>query len=297
MLSHDHFLDFLCIGAPRCGTTWLAACLTEHPSIFIPHNKEIHFFNTPRFRETEYKYPLGIARYRNYFIKASAEQLLGEVSPHYYCDVNAARRIQQAFPNAKLIVILRYPVDMLFSWYLKRRKQERCARTFEAELSRRPDIVRLGLYYENLVHYFDRFSTEQIHVILYEELFQNEIETLDQILRFLGLTGKEAASLVRGPVNAYSHDPPKWQRTLFHICFQFLLLPPMHPVKRFLHRVRLNKADYSVRNAARKPQLSKEAQTALDQFFLPDIGRLESLLGRSLDGWRRTLDPSSSLDW
>ncbi len=54
------FLDFVYVGAPRCGSTWLAAVLEEHPDVWIPHNKEIHFFNDRLVYAFEYKYPRGI---------------------------------------------------------------------------------------------------------------------------------------------------------------------------------------------------------------------------------------------
>ena len=72
MLSQKEFLDFVYVGAPRAGSTWLAAALREHPEIWIPSNKELHFFNARLVYAFEYKYPRGIKHYRNYFAKVRA---------------------------------------------------------------------------------------------------------------------------------------------------------------------------------------------------------------------------------
>ena len=150
MIDEKEFLDFLYVGAPRAGSTWPAAVLEEHPQVWIPHNKEIHFFNDRLVYAFEYKYSRGLEHYRSYFRGAPGGVQLGELSPFYYGDPNAAFRISRHFPNVKILFFIRNPVDALHSLYLLLRQREKRAATFEEELERHPELLDLGFYHRLL---------------------------------------------------------------------------------------------------------------------------------------------------
>lgn len=68
--------DFLCIGSQRAGTTWLHECLREHPDLFLPEQKELHFFNS--------SFDKGLEYYSSMFKGGVyGEQKFGEISPNY----------------------------------------------------------------------------------------------------------------------------------------------------------------------------------------------------------------------
>lgn len=104
--------NFFILGAPKCGTTSLAAWLGRHPAIFIPATKEPNFFNTHDNREPIY----GVATldaYEALFAAATATQpAIGEASVFYLSSAVAVANILRYQPNARFIVILRNPIDM-----------------------------------------------------------------------------------------------------------------------------------------------------------------------------------------
>lgn len=122
--------DFLIVGAQRCGTTSLFRALAGHPSVVPPlMHKGVHFFDTPD------AYARGVQWYRGHFpLRSIADRrvqgraVTGEASPYYMFHPLGAERIAAALPAARLIVLLRDPVERAFSAY----KQE-TARGFETE--------------------------------------------------------------------------------------------------------------------------------------------------------------------
>jgi len=102
--------DFLVIGGARCGTTSLFMYLSEHPSFRSPEVKEIGFFD----REWE----RGLGWYRSHFpLAAGPRGITGEATPEYLFHPRAAERAASVVPDARLIVLLRDPVDRAYSHY------------------------------------------------------------------------------------------------------------------------------------------------------------------------------------
>src|SRR5690606_33439746 len=100
---------FLVIGAARSGSTWISRNLARHPDVFIPKEKELHFFDQ--------RYEEGIEAYRAYVRAATAEKAIGEATPAYLHTPAAAARIRAHLPDVKLIACLRDPIDRLYSRY------------------------------------------------------------------------------------------------------------------------------------------------------------------------------------
>ena len=100
--------NFFIVGGVKCGTTSLAAALNKHPKIFIPSEKEPHFFATDvGFKRSE--------EYLRLYRDASNAIALGDASTGYLYDANAGRRIREFDPNSKVIIMLRNPADAAFS--------------------------------------------------------------------------------------------------------------------------------------------------------------------------------------
>ena len=93
-------IDFIGLGAQRSGTSWIYACLHEHPQIFIPI-KEIHFFSRERNWSKGYQW------YENLFAQCPIDRKAGEFSTSYLIDQETPSRIHQQYPGTKLIVSLR----------------------------------------------------------------------------------------------------------------------------------------------------------------------------------------------
>jgi hypothetical protein len=221
--------QFLIIGAQKAGTTALFYYLADHPDIVPASDKEIRFFapealeDLPGHPYHEILCPAAGPIYSNDagYARAAAwyhglfplphelgRRLTFEATPEYLYYPQAAERIQKYNPRAKLIVLLRDPVERAFSaWNMYQRFDDpvycvqRETGTFEeavaAELadiaaertSPGPHYVRRGIYHEQLRRYFNLFDREQILVIDSRRLRSDTVGVLDEVVAFLGLPG------------------------------------------------------------------------------------------------------------
>src|SRR6266545_5937438 len=110
--------DFFIVGAPKCGTTALNDYLKDHPEIFISARKELHFFGS----DLVFRGPRRITEqeYLSFFAPARHEKRLGEASVWYLYSQQAAAEIKAFSPAARIIIMLRNPVDMMYSLHSQR---------------------------------------------------------------------------------------------------------------------------------------------------------------------------------
>src|SRR5947208_14127778 len=99
--------DFLIVGAMKAGTTSLAAWLRAHPDVFMPPQKEIHFFDA--------QWERGVPWYADQFAGAPEGALVGEATPAYMVTTAFLDRMASVVPNARLLVVLREPVARAWS--------------------------------------------------------------------------------------------------------------------------------------------------------------------------------------
>lgn len=289
MVSERAAVDFIYIGGPRCGSTWLSAVLDDHPQIFIPPSKEVHFFNDRMPYSFEYKYPLGLDHYKSYFTDARADQVRGDISPFYFLDPNAAWRIHRHFPEAKLLCFLRDPVAMLYSLYLLLRQRERRAPTFAEEIDRNPGLIDLCRYDRILQPFYDFFPAHQIRIYFYEELFLDTVGTAREIYAYLGVDSDFEPPSARRRFNAATDARPSPLRRRRGILVEAFNRPLLRPLKHVLLRHGLKDARRSgmtedTHTSARDgPDPAVEA--LLKSVLEPELRRLERRLGRTLVMW------------
>jgi hypothetical protein len=160
--------DFVIIGAQKAGTTTLFRWLADEPEIYMPSQKEIHFFS----RDDLWK--CGFDWYRQCFAGAAPGQLVGEASTSYtmsdYGSV-PAERMASAMPHARLICILRNPEERLRSHYrhqvVRRRENRSLAEAAGHSMS---GYLTTSLYFERLSPWLERFPRQQICVVRFEDL-------------------------------------------------------------------------------------------------------------------------------
>ena len=205
--------DFLVIGAQKAGTTALYAYLRWHPGITGPSWKEVSFFDRHWWR--------GEAWYRGQFPLRAGERLVGEASPSYLFHPLAPGRARSLVPDAKLIALLRDPVDRAYSQYQHEVALGREPLSFEDALAAEDDrlageVERLtedprafsrawwdhtyaarGRYAEQLERWLAVFPREQLLVVPTEELGERPAETYASILAYLGAEPYELADYPR----------------------------------------------------------------------------------------------------
>jgi Sulfotransferase family len=216
--------DFLVIGAPKAGTTALHAALARHPDLYLSPVKEPKFFLTdgpppdrggPGDVQTYREHIWRRADYEALFSAAPAGARCGEATPFYLYDLGAQRRIRALIPAARLIVLVRDPVERAHSnwthlWSAGREPigdfVRACAdedRRVAAGWSAFWHYLRLGRYGEQLDHLFELFAREQVLIIRYRSLVDEPARVLDEICVFLGVRPGIIAEIPRENVTAH----------------------------------------------------------------------------------------------
>jgi len=203
--------DFLVIGAQKCGTTALYAYLRWHPQVSGPAWKEVSYFDR--------HYRRGESWYRGQFpsrpwlwlrgARAGRTSLVGEASPSYVLHPYAPERVRALVPGARLVVLLRDPVDRAYSHYQHEVSLGREPLTFEEALAREPErlaseLDRLGdtgyfsrpwwdftyatrgRYAEQLERWLGVFPREQLLVLSSEQLRRETAEAYGRVLEHIG---------------------------------------------------------------------------------------------------------------
>ncbi len=202
--------DFLIIGAQKCGTTFLYQQLVQHPRVKPAFVKEVHYFDLNFYKGNNW--------YRSHFplqIHNSRTHITGEASPYYLFHPHAARRASAVVPDAKLIVLLRNPVDRAYSHYqhqvIRGQGEARETLTFEEAIEveertlpeevgkmiqdehyqsldhRTRSYLRRGIYIDQLQVWSSFFQREQMLVLKSENLFSGTTDALERMLNFLGI--------------------------------------------------------------------------------------------------------------
>jgi hypothetical protein len=265
--------NFLIIGAPRSGTTWMEKNLREHPDVFMPKTKELHFFDR--------HYEKGIAYYESFFENGGGRTAVGEATPDYlhgaYSKNDIPALIHAHLPDAKLIVSLRNPVERAYSRYCnaKARFARNVNMNFEQKLADRPEFVREGMYYDQLQRFYARFPRSSILVLLFDELKADPKSFMRRVYEFLGIreditTGWEFVRVNQAPGSG--------------LLAKSQLL---YQVSRVLTRVRAHKtAEYiRQRNSIAPPPMSNETRRLLRDIYYEQNCRLQELVGRDLSHW------------
>jgi hypothetical protein len=188
--------DFIGLGAQRSGTSWIYACLYEHSGVHIPV-KEIHFFSR------EHHWSRGYGWYEEHFAGRPSGARVGEFSTSYLADPAAPARIHRRYPDARLIVSLRNPVERAYSNF----RNDLMAGTvrpgtpFETALAAHPEYVSQGRYFAQLAAYLRLFPRRQMLVLIYEDSLSDPLAFIQSIYRFIGVDGRFAPSMLRTRVN------------------------------------------------------------------------------------------------
>ena len=272
--------NFLVIGAQKAGTTALHRYLNEHPQVYMSPVKETNFFALEG-DELDFRGPCdrevlessenvasvtSIEDYRRLFEGVSDEVAIGEASPLYLYSPKAPERIRHHVPEAKLVAVLRNPVERAYSCYLMmlacgRETVTDFSRALKEEERRIQDkwehawhYKRMGFYYPQMRRYFDTFDRDQIQVHLHEDLDADTTGILWELFRFIGVDHTFVPNVsVRHNVSG----APKGGT------------PSAGLGERGLP----------------KPRLAPEVRSELAAEYREDILRLQDLIERDLSGW------------
>lgn len=298
--------QFFIAGAPKCGTTFLAHYLARHPLVYMPR-KELHYFGSDlHFTAPRISYD----DYASHFAAARAEDVVGEASVWYLYSTRAAREIREFLPEARIIIMLRNPVDMLWSLHSQMLftlnedipdfEQALAAEPERARGERLPGTVNFpaGLLYSRVARYAPQvrrylatFDPDQIHVVLFDDLVKDPSQILSRSLEFLGVAPhgfgvlhpvNPATTLQSRKVRRILNRPPRLVRSVGR------LLP------RWLRHELIRAGNRANTRPETRGRIPDPVRLKIGPQFEADVRELESLINRDLSAWIRSWsDPVS----
>jgi ribosomal protein S17E len=289
--------NFFIVGAPKCGTTAMYTYLKQHPDIFMPEAKEPCFFG----KDLTYRIPRITRRqYLDLFRKAGSERAVGEASTSYLYSREAAREIYDFNPLSRIIIMLRNPVDVLYSYhsqllYLGSEEIQDFEHALEAEKDRKQGrrIPRgsrslFSLLYKERVRfteqvgrYLEVFGQENVHVILFDEFIGDTARIFRETLEFLGVDGKFKTRF--GIVNPNTRVKSRLFRNVIRGY-------PTRLIARHLLPAKIRKKGFDLLSRWNtviddRPPLDSLLRKRLEQEFAPEVISLSELIGRDLRHW------------
>lgn len=294
--------NFLIIGTAKAGTTSLYSYLDQHPQIYLTPVKETNFFafegckinfqgpgDADRINRTSIT---DVSAYQQQFATLNEEKAIGEISPLYLYLNSARHRIAHYSPNAKLIAILRDPIQRAHSAYMNLYKdgREPCDRFADALAQEEQRIAQnwaplwhyksMGLYYEQLTQYLEIFDRAQMRFYLYEDMVKDTAGFVQSILEFLEL---DTSHSINVSLKRNKSGVPKRQ------WLNKILMTP-HPLRTKIrallptalrNQLRLLRSNLSNQNMV-KPKISPEVWESLSNFYRDDVQKTQDLLDRDL---------------
>ena len=299
--------DFFIVGAPKCGTTSMHAYLAEHPAIFMA-KKEQHYFGADL--SDAWRQP-SRERYLASFAGSESAERRGEASGWYLWSRSAAREMRAYDPAARIIAMVRNPVEMLpslHSQYLHDGIEdlEDFGEALAAEEDRRTGLrIPQGnganpwrLFYRDIVCFCDQierylaaFGRQQVHVVVFDDLVGDPATTYRAVLTFLGVSTDFTPHF--SVMNPNKHTRSRAVRRMLDeitnpksgVRRVGTRLLPVHAVRSAMLRTFVPTVTRLNTSLAPRRELSSDLRASLERELAPEIERLARLLNRDLSSW------------
>ena len=268
--------NFIGIGVQRAATTWIYECLKQHPNIFLPKKKELHYFNSD--------FNNGLNFYKRYFTGAENCTAIGEITPNYINNEYALGRMSTVLPDVKILLILREPISRAYSAY-KLLNEQFAGRSFEEAVKSCEYLLRLSLYSNDINRLLSLYPMKQVKIYLFEEIKNTPYEVLADLFCYLNVEPKfkpKAAENVYNPIIL-----PNIQKVFCKFGGSFLLdyikgTRLGNGIKRTISRLQPRPNNKSINTV---PIISPDFQKYLRGYFSKDIEATQKLIGRDLSAW------------
>ena len=295
--------NFFIVGAAKAGTSSVFRYMEQHPDIYFPDVKEPGYF---AFAEADISFQgpgderlnntvvTSMEDYLELFADVKSEKMIGEASIVYLHNVDAARRIKNLLPDAKIIIVLRNPIDRALSSYAhKVRDGYEKVDSFMEAFSLGEERARLNwqhlwqyrdmsFYAEELERYFHAFPRENIAVYQYEELRDDPQKLLQNIFSFLGV---DPAFVPEMSVRHNVSGRPRYR--LVHQFFREssylkICLKQLFP-KKLRSKIRTQAMEKNI--SPEKNTISEVDMAKLKAIYRDDTLKAQKLIGKDLSGW------------
>ena len=271
--------DFIIAGPQKCATTWLYESLSEHPDILLPGTDSIHYFDMHYSRGEEW--------YRSHFDLYDGEPMVGEETGSYIRDEMAPRRISRTVPDAKILFVLRNPVDRAFSHYWHEKSKNKISFNFDEVFENYDlfdDWVVPGLYNRHIERYLDHIPSKNLKLCFFDDLVDDDWAYLQDVYEFLGVDPTYQPRVLDSKVN---EGERRWlaRKRLYRFT--------VHPYRKWAPQFAVDAVRpvhdavvefVTSRNEYAQGMRPKDRKR-LEALIVDDIRELNEILERSLDHW------------
>jgi hypothetical protein len=294
--------NFIGIGAPKAGTTWLARCLAEHPQVYMAPVKETSFF---RYQDPDGR----LAEYEAHFDGAAPAAAVGEFTTSYLESERPPAAIHRLLPNVRLLVSLRNPIDQVYShyWHLARQNfhsgNQSESYTFEEAIERFGDkMFAAAKYHDHLQRWLTFFDRSQFLVLFYDDLRSQPDHVLRQTYSFLGVDADfvppsthETGAAVRRGVSPRSSRLGRLHTLLYDRLNRCVYRPLKNLIgvrraARLKDLLRVRQGLEAVFFRQGYPAMRRETRALLAERFASEIRGIEEWTGRDLSHWSRAAE-------
>ena len=283
------------VGAPKSGKVSLRYWLSQHPDLYVSMT-DVNFFSADV--EGSQERVKTLKKYLSYFKDGKGKKVVLDQATRYLMSRVAAKKIKEFNPKAKIIINLRNPADLMFSWHNALRRfgfetEPDFYIALEKEADRRKrtkkDFIKNYFYrevadfYPQVKRYFDIFGKENVTVILLDELAKKPERTYYDLLKFLGLKKITPDFSVK---NETKTEPRNQAYVL--LINSFLVLPG--PIRSFLKFIIPPKAvskfkSRNIKEVKVKDKLDPKIRSEINKSFKKNLQKLEKLIGKDLSAW------------
>lgn len=284
-------VDFFIVGAPKAGTTSLYKYLNQHQDVVMSSVKEPNYFSKEELESQDLYYAskniTDEKDYHSLFQTNGEKKKLGEASVSYLFYPKVSKRIFTYNKDAKIIIILRNPVDRAYSHYKMDFRLGFVKRDFEDLVLNNnqegslfyQQYIDLGLYHLQVKSYIDEFGSTNVCVMFYEDLKKDRATFVNNIFSFLNLKSDSNINF-NLKYNKSKLPSNNFMRYLYSISL-------VRKTASFLFNERL--INFINKNFFRESnqEIESKVRHKLNQVFLNDIFMLEKLLNKDLSSWRK----------
>ncbi len=279
---------FLVVGAQKSATTWLYECLREHPDVYVPKTKEIHFFcgenDCPKSTASH-----GEDWYRSQFSTQDCYKAAGELSIDYMFYEDVAEKVSTFNPQMKIIFLLRDPIDRAYSAYWMEKRYKADHPDFTTFVHQESPYVARGFYYRQIMRYLGVFPRENIAIYLYDDLLKDPRQFTADVFDFLGVASEFVPSSLNQRVAQTRKMAPLLSRILYtHVAPVLRWAPALwlwRMIKRHTNLTSRGGA-LSAEHSAYPPMREEDKADLLD-IYREENQKLFQLLGREITDWQK----------
>lgn len=280
--------NFFIVGAPKCATTSVYRYLDSHPMVFMSKPKELNYFSAEDIKEQGLYYKERVIStrtdYDNVFDKACGEKILGDASVSYFHYSSVPERIYEYNRKAKILIILRDPVERAYSHYLMDKRLGYIDTSFEDVFHNRGSFTnhfqqyfQLSLYFIPVARYMKYFGERNVKVLFDVDIMNDTELVLSELSDFLGI--QNVGYAMNRQHNTYKEPRNAIVSALYSSGYIRRMAQKIVP-----RSVSASFKRYIFKNTD-KPEVEESFKRELYRFYHDDITQLEKLIDKDLSYW------------